>query len=79
MYVEGQVTAWRGLASYKDPETGKQRRRSVTRKTKAAAEKALKALIASLPKAQLVSRLKPGTVTLPAATADDSLLAYLHR
>jgi len=79
VYVEGQITAWRGLASYKDPETGKQRRRSVTRKTKAAAEKALKALIASLPKVQLVSRRRPGTVALPAAANDDSLLAYLHR
>lgn len=79
VYVDGRVTAWRGLASYKDPETGRQRRRSVTRKTKAAAGKALKTLIASLPKAQLVSRRKPGTVALPPATDDASLLAYLHR
>ena len=79
VYVEGRVTAWRGLASYKDPETGRQRRRSVTRRTKAAAEKALRAVIASLPKAQLVSRRKPGTVALPPATDDASLLAYLHR
>ena len=77
--VEGQITAWRGLASYKDPETGRQRRRSVTRKTRPAAEKALKALIALLPKVQPVSRRRPATVALPAATADDSLLAYLHR
>jgi integrase len=79
VYVEGQLTAWRGLASYKDAETGRQRRRSVTRKTKIAAEKALKVLIASLPKAQLVSRRKPGTVGLPPATDEASLLAYLHR
>lgn len=79
VYVEGQITAWRGLASYEDPETGKQRRRSVTRKTKATAEMALRALIASLPKVTLVSRRKPGTVSLPNAIADDSLLAYLHR
>lgn len=79
VFVEGKITAWRGLASYKDPETGKQRRRSVTRKTKAAAEKTLKVLIASLPKARLVSRRKPGSVALPAATDDATLLAYLHR
>lgn len=78
VYVEGQITAWRGLASCEDPETGKHRRHSVTRKTKAA-EKALKAVIASLPKAQLVSRRKPGTVALPVATNEASLLASLHR
>jgi len=79
VYVGGKITAWRGLASYKDPETGRQRRRSVTRKTRPAAEKALQALIASLPKAELVSRRSPGTVALPLATDEASLLAYLHR
>ena len=50
----------------------------MTRKTKAA-EKALKAVMASLPKAQLVSRRIPGTVALPVATNEASLLVYLHR
>ena len=36
-------------------------------------------MIASLPKANLVSRRKPGTVALPAAVDEASLLAYLHR
>ena len=79
VFVEGKITAWRGLASYKDLETGKRRRRSVTRKTRSAAEKALKALIIALPKAQLVSRRKPGIVALPAAVDEASLLTYLHR
>ncbi|WP_264775305.1 tyrosine-type recombinase/integrase [Deinococcus aetherius] len=75
----GKITAWRGLASYQDPETGKQRRKSVTRKTRAAAVTALRALIATLPKAARASRRKLEVTALPPATDEASVLAFLHR
>lgn len=77
--VGGKITAWRGLASYQDPQTGKQRRKSVTRKTRGAAVTALKDLVATLPKATLVSRRRLEITALPPATDDVGVLAFLHR
>jgi integrase len=48
--LNGRIVSWRGLASSKDPETGRQRRKSVSRPTRAEAEQALAALIRGLPK-----------------------------
>ncbi|PYE54062.1 tyrosine-type recombinase/integrase [Deinococcus yavapaiensis] len=79
MISKGKVTAWRGLASYIDSDTGRKHRKSVTRKTKIEARRALRALIASLPKAQRVSRRKARQDSLPAASDSASTLAFLHR
>ncbi|GGR27479.1 tyrosine-type recombinase/integrase [Deinococcus ruber] len=79
VYTQGKISAWRGLASYKDPGSGKQCRRSVTRKTRSAAEKALKELIATLPKAAPVSRKRHQPTALPTTGHEDSVLAYLNR
>lgn len=76
---KGKITAWRGLASYQDPQTGQQRRKSVTRKTRAAARTALKALIATLPKAPRASHHKFEFAALPPANDVESVLAFLHR
>lgn len=79
VYVDGKLTAWRGLASYQDPKTNKRRRRSVTRPTYRAAERALRALLKTLPRTARESRRRPSTVALPAASGKDTVLAFLHR
>lgn len=79
VYVEGKITAWRGLASYQDPVTGKRHRRSVTRKTYRAAERALRALLKTLPATARTSRRGAAVVALPPATDGVTLLAFLHR
>ncbi|GMA16857.1 hypothetical protein GCM10025871_31880 [Deinococcus metallilatus] len=56
MVLKGRVVSARGLASYRDPVTGKQRRRSVSCKTHEEAERVLRALLRTLPKAKPVQR-----------------------
>ena len=79
MYYGGRLTGYRGLASYKDPETGKQRRKSVTRKTRSETEKALKILLRTLPQ----GGGQRGRTALPAALPPprhpDTLHALLAR
>ncbi|GGS05602.1 site-specific integrase [Deinococcus sedimenti] len=75
----GRIVSYRGLASYVDPVTGKQRRRSVSRATRAEAERALKDLQRTLPQ---VTRRRARTATpptLPPASDPTSLHAYLLR
>ncbi|MBB5235548.1 tyrosine-type recombinase/integrase [Deinococcus budaensis] len=77
--LNDRVVSYRGLASYRDPVTGKQRRRSVSRKTRAEAERALAALLRTLPKAKPVRRRTATPPTLPPARESDSLHAFLLR
>ncbi|WP_156123141.1 hypothetical protein [Deinococcus radiopugnans] len=79
MYYAGRQTGYRGLASYKDPETGKQRRKSVTRKTRSETEKALKILIGQLPRGggQQARTAMPASV--PPAWHPDTLHTLLGR
>ena len=58
---KGKIVGWRGLASYKDPVTGKQRCKSVSRKTPEEAEVAPRQLIRTLPKAKPVKRRTSNT------------------
>lgn len=77
--LNGRVVSWRGLASYKDPITGKQRRKSVSRKTREEAEVALQKLICTLPRAKAAPRRSNRSLELPPASNDGSVLALLHR
>lgn len=77
--LKGRVVSHRGLASYKDPVTGKQRRRSVSRKTREEAERALAALLRTLPKAKPVRRHTATPPALPPAREPDSVHAFLMR
>lgn len=79
VYYEGRVTGWRGLASYQYPDTGRRRRRSVTRPTRAEAERALRALIRGLPKHSSRTPRTALPSTLPPAPPDDTLHALFVR
>lgn len=79
VYSQGRLTGWRGLASYQEPDTGQRRRRSVTRPTRAEAERALHALIRSLPKQSSRTPRTAVTATLSPAPADDTLHALFVR
>lgn len=76
--THGRITAWRGLASYRDPHTGRRRRKSITRPTRREAERALQVFLSSLPRATSSIRLRAAAVALPAAERDDSVLGFLH-
>lgn len=76
---DGRTVGWRGLASYEDPQTGKRRRKSVSRPTRAAAERALFALIRTLPRARVVVRRTAQVPDLPLAKDSASLHAFLVR
>ncbi|MFB9992670.1 tyrosine-type recombinase/integrase [Deinococcus oregonensis] len=77
--LKGRTVSWRGLASYKDPETGRQRRKSVSRPTRAEAQQALAALIRTLPKGSVKKPRSAPVKTLPEPTQPDSLHAFLVR
>ncbi|WP_216328038.1 site-specific integrase [Deinococcus aestuarii] len=79
MILNGQVVSYRGLASYQDPATGKQRRKSVSRKTREEAKRALAALLRTLPKARPVRRRTAEPPSLPPAEDAASLHAFLLR
>ncbi|MCD0156083.1 site-specific integrase [Deinococcus sp. 6GRE01] len=76
--TDGRITAWRGLASYRDPNTGLRRRKSVTRATRREAEAALRAFLSTLPTSPRVSRARASAVALPAAEREDTLLGFLN-
>lgn len=77
--LNGRVASWRGLASYQDPETGTRHRRSVSGKTREQAERALRRLICSFPKARY-RRARTATEAVWTVTGGpDSLSAYLGR
>ncbi|BDP42601.1 site-specific integrase [Deinococcus aetherius] len=73
------MASWRGLASYQDPETGERRRKSVSRKTREQAERALRGLIRSLPKTRTRRPRTAGEATWTVTGGPDSLGAYLGR
>lgn len=77
---KGEVVSWRGLASYVDPATGTRHRKSVSRKTKEEAEKALAALIRKLPKTRCEKRPRTAVdATFPPAPREDTVHALLAR
>ncbi|THF70386.1 hypothetical protein E7T06_07945 [Deinococcus sp. Arct2-2] len=65
--------------SGQDPETGRQRRKSVSRPTRAEAEQALAALIRTLPKGSVRRPRHAPVKTLPEPAQPDSLHAFLVR
>ncbi|MDL2345532.1 hypothetical protein QOL99_15440 [Deinococcus sp. MIMF12] len=75
---KGKVVGYRGLAIYCDPVTGKRRRKSVSRRTRAATERALRKLIRTLPQGQA----RPKTArppALPPGASPGSMHALLLR
>lgn len=76
--TKGRITAWRGLASYCDPHTGRRRRKSITRPTRREAERALRFFLSTLPRADVPVRPRAATVALPTADREDSVLGFLH-
>lgn len=71
MYYAGCLTEYRLLASYKDPKTGRQRRKSVTRKTKLEVEGALQALLRQLPKTTEKRSRTGSSCVLPSPTGHE--------
>ncbi|WP_188905385.1 tyrosine-type recombinase/integrase [Deinococcus aerophilus] len=79
VYHEDHRTGYRGLASYRDPETGRQRRRSVTRKTRSETERALKILIDQLPRGGGQRARTALPASFPPSTRPETLHALLER
>lgn len=78
-YYKGEIVSWRGLASYLDPETGRQRRKSVSRRTREETEEALLTMIKTLPQGREKRPRTARPPRLPAAQHPDSLHALLIR
>ncbi len=76
--TDGRITAWRGLASYRDPHTGHRRRKSIIRPTRRETEQALRVFLSTLPRVASPIRPRAAAVALPAADRDDSVLGFLH-
>lgn len=77
---KGEIVSWRGLASYVDPATGTRHRKSVSRKTKEEAEKALAALIRKLPKTKFEKRPRTAVdATFPETLTEGTVHALLSR
>lgn len=77
--LSGRVVSWRGLASCQVPETGVRHRRSVSRKTREQAERALRQLIRSLPKSSSTRPRTAAEAMWTVTGSPDSLSAYLGR
>ncbi|WP_158680054.1 site-specific integrase [Deinococcus sp. NW-56] len=77
---KGRVVGYRDLATYYDPGAGKRRRKSVSRRTRAATERALRKLIRTLPQGQGQARPKTARPpALPLGAPPGSLHALLLR
>lgn len=77
--IGGRVVGWRGLASYTDPQSGRRRRRSVSRRTREATEHALRELTLTLPRCPPPPSPPRRPLALPPDPPPGSLHALVQR